>query len=595
MRAVLTDERGVALAMALIVLAVLSTVAALLLALAHYETASAADARLAVQCEALAESGWNLAFRELAATRFNGASTHVLTPEGELEPNTERPLSPTITSPTTGEVVAVIDDEGDDEGLRRNLDDGSYVWSWAPGDPHGALSGAGVPEELRVVCWYDDENLRGFTIEVEAVLTTIGNPVRRRLRVSGRTQPLESFLLFSAADLALCGSGETRLDGAVHANGDIFLQPDNALLRLDGGSLTAAGKLLRLRDPWERVNLSGGVAVAVPDEDGEEEDVLWFMEPPFDSEHVAEAEGYAFYDNDPTNELTGCQELFAGAVADGFMGTGAFQPPYLADAAWLRARADIAYVRDGAALTCYDADGVYHAPALEAAAFGELYNPATGRSVETIELDLTVLADPNGDGDPADSLWPENGVIYVDGDCRLAGARELPADLALLCSGSVYLVGDVNVEAPRLLEVLAPLGRIWLLSGNWDDARAARLVEERPASDTRVVAILADGQPVVEEVNYVGGEGTAPPCAPPLVEDWSAATLRFEGCWIHLRTAAMAPLGEAPEPGRLAWLSAEAFSPPLLWELSYDRRLETRRGPLPLTGARIVAWQRLEN
>jgi hypothetical protein len=57
----------------------------------------------------------------------------------------------------------------------------------------------------------------------------------------------------------------------------------------------------------------------------------------------------------------------------------------------------------------------------------------------------------------------------------------------------------------------------------------------------------------------------------------------------------MAPLGEAPEPGRLAWLTAEAFAPPLLWELSYDRRLETRRGPLPLTGARIVAWQRLEN
>ena len=200
------DERGVALAMALIVLAVLATFAALLLALANYEIVSAEDARLAVQCEALAESGWNLVFRELAATRFDGRSTHVLDADGRLVVNEDTPLVPQITSPLTGEVVAVIDGPGNKEGLDRNLDDGAYVWRWYPGAGWSSLSSAGVLEELRVIAYYNDPDRLSFTIQVEAVLYPTGNPITRRLRVTGRTQPLEQYVLFSASELALAGS-----------------------------------------------------------------------------------------------------------------------------------------------------------------------------------------------------------------------------------------------------------------------------------------------------------------------------------------------------------------------------------------------------
>lgn len=588
------DERGVALAMALIVLAVLSTLAALLLALAHYETASAADTRLAIQCEALAESGWNLAFREMAGTRFDGSSTHLLDAEGRLVPNTEQPLIPAIASPLSGEVVAVIDDEGDDEGLLRNLDDGAYVWSWAPGDAHGELSGAGVPEELRIKVYYNDENRLSFSILVEATLTTPTNPVTRKLLVSGRTQPLEQYVLFSAADLALAGEADRLVDGAVHANGDVFLQPENALVRLAGERLTAGGRLLRLRDAWDRENLAGEVIVELTDEEGEPEDILWFTEPPFDSEHLEEAEGYAFYDNDPTNNIIGCQELFRGTIRDGYMGTGGFQAPYLADAAWLRARADLAFVRDGAVISCFDPEGVYQAAPLEAADYVPFVNPATGYSGELIELDLARLADPNGDGVDDDSLWPASGILFIEGDCRLRGLRSLPSELVVLTDGSLYTVGDVNVEAPRHLSLVAPLGRVWHLSENWDDAAVVQPFSARPAADTRVIAVIADGAPLIEEQNYVGGDGTAPAAALHLLEDWTGRLLRLEGCRLHLRTASMAPLGEPPREGELAWLTAEAYAPPRL-ELVYDRRLETERGPFPLTGARIIAWQRLSD
>jgi hypothetical protein len=589
------DERGVALAMALIVLAVLSTFAALLLALAHYETASAEDARLAVQCEALAESGWNLVFRELAATRFDGRSTHLLDGDGRLIVNSEAPLVPQIISPLTGEVVAVIDGPGAAEGLDRNLDDGAYVWRWYPGAGWSSLSSAGVPEELRVIAYYNDPERLSFTIQVEAILRPVGNPITRRLRVTGRTQPLEQYALFSASDLALAGEATWHVSGAVHANGDLFLMPEGALVRLDGQQVTSAAELLRLRDPWEREELLGEVLVVVPDEEEESgfREVEWFTDPPFDSEHVAENEGFAFYDNDPTNDVTGCQELFEGAVRDGFMGIGSFQPPFLADADYLRPQAAYGIFTDGAVVTCLDADGAYYAEPLGAVTRTTVYNPATGGNVDLLELDLAVLADPNGDGDSSDSLWPANGILYVGGDCRLEGARGLPGDLALLCSGSIYLRGDVNVEAPRLLELVAPLGRIWLLSENWEDADAALPLEQRLPAALRVVAVLVDGQPVVSESGYAGGEGTAPPAALPLLEAWGpTAEITLEGAWVHLRTAVLAALGSPPVEGQIAWLTAEAYTPPVI-RLVYDRRLETQKLPFPLTGARVVAWQRL--
>lgn len=590
-----SGESGVALAMALILLAVLSTFAALLLALAHYETASAEDARLAVQCEALAESGWNLVFRELAATRFDGRSTHVFTGDGRLIVNDDAPLVPEITSSLTGEVVAIIDGPGNDEGLERNLDDGAYVWRWYPGAGWSSLSSAGVPEELRVISYYNDPERLSFTIQVEAALYPAGNPISRRLRVTGRTQPLEQYALFSAADLALAGEATWYINGAVHANGDLYIMPEGSRVRLDGRQITSAAGLLRLRDPWEREGLLGEVLVVIPDEEEEAgyREVEWFTDPPFDSEHVAENEGYAFYDNDPTNGIIGCQELFEGAVRDGFMGIGGFQPPFLADVDYLRPRAAYGIFTDGAVVTCLDADGVYFAEPLEAIERATLYNPATGENVDLLELDLSKLADPNGDGDGSDSLWPDNNILFIGGDCRLSGARSLPADLALLCSGSIYLQGDVNVEAPRLLELLAPLGRIWLLSENWEDADAALPLERRQPTALRVVAVLVDGQPVVSESGFVGGEGTAPPAALPLLEAWGpSAEITIDGAWVHLRTASLAPLGSPPAEGQIAWLTAAAYTPPVI-RLIYDRRLETQRLPFPLTGARVVAWQRV--
>ncbi|MCX7021301.1 MAG: hypothetical protein NTW26_03310, partial [bacterium] len=475
------DERGVALAMALIVLAVLSTFAALLLALANYEIVSADDARLAVQCEALAESGWNFVFRELAATRFDGRSTHVLDADDRLVVNEDAPLVPQITSPSTGEVVAVIDGPGAKEGLERNLDDGAYVWRWYPGAAWNSLSSSGVPEEIRVIAYYNDPDRLSFTIQVEATLYPTGNPITRRLRVTGRTQPLEQYVLFSDSELALAGKADWYVDGAVHANGDLCLMPEGSRVRLDGQEVTSAAKLLRLRDPWGREGLLGEVLVVVPDEEEESgfREVEWFTDPPFDSEHVAENEGFAFYDNDPTNGLTGCQELFVGAVRDGFMGIGSFQPPFLADMDYLRPQAAYGIFTDGAVVTCLEV----------------FLNPATGESSDLLELDLAKLADPNGDGDLKDSIWPANGILYVGGDCRLKGARSLPADLAVLCSGDLYLQGDVNIVAPRLLELVAPRGRIWLLSENWEDADAALPVERRVPTALRVVAVLVDGQP----------------------------------------------------------------------------------------------------
>jgi len=334
--------------------------------------------------------------------------------------------------------------------------------------------------------------------------------------------------------------------------------------------------------------------VVLPDEGTGVREVEWKADPPFDSMHVARKDGFTFYDNDPANDLVGCQELFGGAVRDGFMGIGRFQPPFLADPDHLRRQAAYGFFTDGTAVTCLDAGGESNPGPLTAVELKTFFNPAIGREVGVVELDLAGLAQPDGDGD---SLWTANGVLYVEGNLRLTGARSLPADLAVLCSGSIYLQGDVNVEEPRLLELVAPRGRIWLLSENWEDGKATLPLENRIPAPLRVVALLTDGQPLVGEANFVGGVGTAPPAALPLLESWGPeAEIVIEGAWLHLRTAEMAPLG-APldEPlgeGRIAWLIAEAYTPPVI-RLTYDRRLESLKLPLPLTGARITAWQRL--
>lgn len=576
-------ERGSALVLALLLLISLSVMGMMFVNMARTESQIVTNQNLGEKALYLAEVGWRSAYQEFAMSNFS-SMTH--TAAGAWPPP--------VMAMSAVRLPGLVLDDGEDNGLADERNDGEWVWEWAPGDAGTGFSGTEQPESFRFRVYpasaaVDEQE---FVIEVEG---RVGS-ARRAISVRGFTEPAFTYTFFADTDLGEFTRGVNQtVTGRVHSNGDICFAPDGSTLNLDVTSITATGEIFRYKDLWGRSANPAGV-VNIKDGLGVYRSMAWGTQGnAFDSFH-------ANWDNADTSDgVQGAVERWLGVVRDGGLGAGPVTAP------GYDALLPGGYYQSNAGLHLSSGDVQRDAlgndiSAIVGSAVNQVtfYNPSTGVDQTVQELDVADLQ--------ARGLLPANGVIYCRGPLRIRGADSLAAPLTFVASDEIYTFGNFNSRAKKPAAIMST-GRIWHLSNRWSDnpsfTHNDRTVRQATDGTTTINAAMLDGVPAVNEANYADLDGNGSPDGYPgttwansdfLLETWGGSrTLRKRGSVVHLGKAAMSddPTGNTlDEECEVAWQRYQAYSPPLR-DYGYDPSLMGLNGQPPMAPrvSRISAWQ----
>lgn len=284
--------------------------------------------------------------------------------------------------------------------------DGWYEWTWNPGDPHEPFANVGLPEAIRFRCSRTDA---GWEIVGQAQL---GQVVKTH-RLAGVIEPAFNYALFDNADLGEFIRGPAqRVDGDVHANGNIMMTPWGGL-EVYADYFASAKNIYAGKDLVGRELANGSNNIKIANASG----TLVSMTKGFDS-----------FNADWTDPTNGAAAKWNGIVKDGNIGAQikiappveTFEPGGFYD---LKAQ------EDGLKITASTS-----APWAQSVSF---YNGTERRVVEAIEIDMSIL---NG------SDFPNNGLIYSEVPIVLKNAQQLEGPLSIVSQATIYTKGDVNKD-----------------------------------------------------------------------------------------------------------------------------------------------------
>lgn len=578
-----STERGSALVLALLLLVSLSIMGMLFVNMARTESQIVTNQNLGEKALYLAEVGWRTAYQEFAMSNFT-SMTH----------NADGSWPPAVMPMATVNLPGLVLDDGEDNGLDDERNDGEWVWEWEPGDGGANFSGTEQPESFRFRVYPASAAVgeQEFVIAVDGRVGT----ARRTVSVGGFTEPAFTYTFFADTDLGEFTRGVNQtVTGRIHANGDVCFAPDGSTLNLDVTSITATGDIFRYRDLWGRSANAAGV-VNIKDGLGVYRNMVWgTLGNAFDSFH-------ANWENaDTTDGIQGAVERWRGVVRDGALGAGPVTAP------GYTALLPGGYYQSNSTLRLYGGDMQRDAmgndvSALVGSAVRQVtfYNPSTGVDQTVQEIDVADLQ--------SRGLLPPNGVIYCQGPMRIRGADSLGAPLTFVASDEVYTFGDFNARAKKAAAIMST-GRIWHLSNAWNDGPSYthndRSVRQATNGTTTVNAAMMDGVPAINEANYAdlnedgvrdGYPGTTWANSDFLLETWGGSrTLRKRGSVVHLGKANMSddPTGNSlDEESEVAWQRYQAYSPPYR-DYGYDASLMGLSGQPPLAPrvSHISSWQ----
>ncbi len=321
-------------------------------------------------------------------------------------------------------------------GLNLSRDSEGWVeWTFDPGSQpvEDSFTRSGQYEHYRFRISYPDPAKPGeWRIDCEA---TVGN--RRAFhQLAGQLVRPEANLIYDNGDLAdLARTSNQRLEGSIHANGDLYLAPwetagfpynpsdpnhfvvapsvrgANKLtaLSLSNSDVTVGESLIRRRDFWGRVDPNGlkvelnGVSLgSSPSNFFDSESPSW---------------------DDPVN---GALSVFNGRVRTRDVGakqkfaphSGLFEPGgYYSRKASLKIDENT------------PGNGNWLNKKI-------LFNEAEKQRVEVAEIDLARLK--------ASGQWPSNNLIYLSTPVRITNGAYLTDEITIVSSETVYLQGDFN-------------------------------------------------------------------------------------------------------------------------------------------------------
>ena len=564
------DERGMLMVFSLMIVLLISLLGGIFLTTSQTEQRISYNERIGTDVLYVSETGWNFAICEMSATNFQGATHYSdgVTP---------------VVPPTLGTTIpnAVIDD------ITNELDfddrnNGDWVWQWSEGKFYDAMTSSGMPEQIRIKIYFvHGTDPPQFVIRSEGSVGTY----TKILEIRGFTEALFNYSIYDAGDLSEFVRGRDQtINGKIHANGNIYFRPSGTTLQIDSNSLTCAGSIIRSEDAWGRPHESG--TVMIKDGDGVYQEMG--VSPFFDSSNPD------WTDNDPDNLVEGALEKWDGIVRDGLIGGHVVEPPAIEEDGFYNQNCGIRIT----GTSIEDNDGNDISGVMNGAiSTVDFYNPGMYRYVTVRELDMAKLRDPNDDGDYSDSNFPENGLLFSTMPLRMKNCSELDDKITIVSTNSIYTWGDFN-NIDKKPAALISRGRLWHLSGNWNDSQATNPLSSRKACDTEIYAALVDGVPTIDEANYAGGVGNAVANADDLLEDWvdGGRILSKRGAIVHLQNADMCDVvPNDPGPDEIGWRVTSQYGAAER-DYAYDSDLCSPAGQPPYIpyGGHLFSWREID-
>jgi hypothetical protein len=514
-------------------------------------------------------------------------------------------------------------------------EEGWYCWSWKPGDTNRSFTGTDRAESFKFRIYPDENDETRWTIEVEGVYD--GSFVKK-IQVIEALEAGFPYVLFGAEDLSEFTRGTAQVvHGKVHANGNLFIRPDNSTVTIHSDSVTAAGKIMRHIDAWDRVHTSGDVFIRSDD-----------------TGSLAEMQGsnnpsvaFSSLHSNWLNTAGGALSRWNGRVLDGSLGAKKIALPPLesfVEGGYYERHAGIII---DSATDAGATDDIVHDRTL--------YNAAENRYENYKEIDISRITSY-----PGYSPLPVNLggglLIYSKVPIRIINAEVLPVKMTIVCNANIYLQGDFNklvgtkesqkayldeiIDADQHGQLsilnhhdyitkkpaaLVSSQRIYRLSKGYNDAEnfkgaalntavepatyennihnvfdfessdflslseeAQNLVREIREDDDvmEINSILVDGIPTVNERNWVKTwnnmanphyTGTWVPAlanSDALLEEWTGArTIRKRGSIIHLSNSPMAKMDNSNAGPGVAGWVIRSHYKPPFRDYRYDNDL----------------------
>ena len=572
-------ERGFALVLVLVVLMTLTVFGIGVITSVSTNLALTRNYEVSTQAMNMAEIGAKVAYREFINSGFL-RTTHRLGGT-DVQTATDSLLQTSLanyTQETSGDYA------------------GWYTWEWDENKSYNPLWDTDRPHGFRFRVYY----VSGFAFVIESegwYGDNADNPIERRIRAKGEIETMFQFSYFASRDLGEFTRGASQeIHGKVHANGNMYIRPDGADLKVNTSAVTATGSIIRSRDAWGRPDASGRCLITK----NEENSGIWVeMDPgsPRGSEGVA----FDSYHADWNSKTLGAKALWGGVVRD--------KVPY-------KSPPPIENLDTGG---YYDANAAVHITntthASEAwASHVTFWNWNEQRNVSVEDIDIEAMI--------ADGDWPSNGLIYCNTPVRLSNADSLGGKLMVASCRTIYTRGNFNTNNKQGASLMT-MQRIYHLSGVWSDIYSTSS-KTRAASSTTINAALVDGAPTVDEYNWVdrnedhrydynsaliyddwdnktasGFNNPANSSDPwancdDLLEAWSGQTLTKFGSTVHLNGGEMADNldNSGISDDQIAWVRKLGYSAPTR-VYSYDPDLATSTGQPPFTPliGNIRSWE----
>lgn len=381
--------------------------------------------------------------------------------------------------------------------------DGWIEWHYdASSDPPAnSYTHSGHDESYRFRVWFPDSTRPlEWTIECEAV---IGN--RRAFHtISGVLEDPNSFLVFDNGDLAdLSRSANQRLDGKIHTNGDLYVAPwetsgfgvgpffivppssgaagNITELHLTDVDLTVGEDLIRRRDYWGRTD--GGLPVSI------------------NGVSLGTTPG-SFYDSEHPNwhspGTAGALQTFSGRVVTRDLGARQDSVPHA------RIFEPGGYYSQQAGVTI---DEHSSQPWLRKV---QTFNEAEKQRVNVTEIDIAAMHAQGG--------WPSNNLLYASTPIRITNGANLPQELTIVGSETVYLQGDFNKKYHSSADQAAntqrqkpaaimTADRVYRISDDFQDKLASDYLDPRTDPDLFVHGARPTGtkmRPAEDPPKFVG-------------------------------------------------------------------------------------------
>ncbi len=359
------------------------------------------------------------------------------------------------------------------------------------------------------------------------------NPVGStvHLRTEKVLVPVFQFAVFYEPDMEIHPGPYMKLEGRVHANGNLWLGSHDGL---DIESfMTAAGTIKHGRKPGSGQSVGNG-SVRVKDADGtyqdmENPDGTWLDNT--DADWVDKS--LERWDGQVQDSEHGINELYLPVAVSGEPidiikdANGGTNPDSYEHKAGLKIIDGRAYYRQPDDSWTDVTANMIAEGSIKTSTF---HDGRDQTDIDALDIDISQLNNS--------AYWPDNGLIYTKQTVggvnqpatRLVNGSTLKSGLTVVSENPIYTQGDYNSTAKKPAAIIGDAYNV--LSNDWDDATSTLPLADRVASNTTINVSFITGNTTTGEDghDYNGGLENLPR----FLEDWGGKTLKLRGSMVDL-------------------------------------------------------------